>query len=285
MGGSSGPRAAREQSKTQEKSTGKTETEAEVQKTLPDWLSQMLQGQAGGYAGTTGDFSGAVSAYNQQPFNADQLAGYEAQRGAFGAGTPYQTAIDELLATGRGDYLYGGPGFNAAVEAAQRQVMPQVLSRFGLGGRDGGLAATALGSALTDPFANQYTTERGRQLDAAKLLPGMGLLPGQTLQDIGASQQETQRYGLSLYPQLAALFQGSTGFADPFGGTTSSGTSKTNLAGTQFMRGQTTPAYFPEDPFAKILGGALAGASVGAKTGNPYLAAAGGVAGGVGGAF
>jgi hypothetical protein len=70
-----------------------------------------------------------------------------------------------------GDYLYGGSGFNAALDAAQRQVLPQVNSAFERAGRTGsGLAAEAQTRALGDAFASQYGQERQNQLAAM----GMG---------------------------------------------------------------------------------------------------------------
>ena len=87
--------------------------------------------------------------------------------------------MDELLATARGDYLYGGPGFNEAVAAAQRAGTPGIISQFGGAGRDQNfLGKSALAQVFSDAFANQYGQERGRQLNAAQLLPQMSLLPG-----------------------------------------------------------------------------------------------------------
>lgn len=81
--------------------------------------------------------------------------------------------MDQLEATARGDFLYGGDGFNAALEAAKNKILPQVRSIFGRSGAGGGtgtLAEESFGRNLTDAFASQYGAERGRQDSAAGLI-------------------------------------------------------------------------------------------------------------------
>lgn len=78
-----------------------------------------------------------------------------------------------LERTASGDFLYGGEGFDQAVDAALRRVTPGVLSTFGsagAGGATGGLARTAIAQAGLDAFASQYGDERSRQLSAAQAL-------------------------------------------------------------------------------------------------------------------
>ncbi len=77
-----------------------------------------------------------------------------------------------LEATARGDFLFGGEGFDAAVDAAVRAATPAIMSTFGgtAGGATSGLATTAIGQAAIDAFANQYGAERGRQVGAADAL-------------------------------------------------------------------------------------------------------------------
>lgn len=89
------------------------------------------------------------------------------------AGSPLVTGMQQELGRNiQGDYLYGGPGFTAAVEAAQRQVLPQVQSQFGRAGRAGsGLAREAQTRALADVFAQQYGDERQRQMRAMAAAP------------------------------------------------------------------------------------------------------------------
>jgi hypothetical protein len=71
--------------------------------------------------------------------------------------------------TANGDYLYGGQGFNAAVDAAIRRATPQVNSQFALSGQTGrtGLADAAIAQQGLDAFASQYANERQLQ-EAAK---------------------------------------------------------------------------------------------------------------------
>lgn len=74
----------------------------------------------------------------------------------------------------RGDYLYGGPGFDAAVDAAYRKAKPRIDSQFGLaGGHNSGLADEAMAGAIGDAFAQQYNQERQRQMQMAGMAPGL----------------------------------------------------------------------------------------------------------------
>lgn len=79
-----------------------------------------------------------------------------------------QNAADTL----GGNYLYGGAGFNAALDAASRRITPQVASMFSGAGRlNSGLAQTAQTQALSDAFASQYGQERNNQMQAMALSP------------------------------------------------------------------------------------------------------------------
>lgn len=108
-----------------------------------------------------------------------------------GIGDPSRDALE---ATARGDFLHGGEGFNAAVEAAQRQAQPGILSAFGgagAGGASSGLAQAAIGRSAVDAFASQFGQERKNQLDAAGRLGGFGL--ERRGQDIGARSGDLDR--------------------------------------------------------------------------------------------
>jgi hypothetical protein len=285
-------------SETQGEQYGETSgtTTSSVTPTLDAEIAAGIKDQFGNYIGSVDQFGQRIEDWQAAGFSPDQLAGFESWRGAAGPGGAQQTALDQLAATARGDYLYGGEGFNAAVDAAYRRGMPQVLSRFGGAGRDdGGLAKVALAQAFADPFAAQYGQERGFQQEAQRLLPGMSLLPGQTLQDIGKQYQELEQYGrnfpLSLYPQLAQLQQGTLNFAQPFlGQTTTGSTSGTTYGTSQQMvdainrmntTSRETPAYFPGSQTAGLLGGIATGAGVGGQIGGPWGAAAGAGVGGL----
>lgn len=81
-----------------------------------------------------------------------------------------------LESTARGDFLYGGEGFDRAIEAAMNKFKPELLSTFGgsgPGGYNSTLAQEALGRAFSDTFAGQYGTERDRQLSALEQLAGL----------------------------------------------------------------------------------------------------------------
>lgn len=91
------------------------------------------------------------------------------------AGSPLLPAAQQQnLATMRGDYLYGGPGFDQAFQAASRAITPQVQGAFERAGRfGGGLAQEAHTRALGDAFAGLYGQERGRQMTATGMAPGL----------------------------------------------------------------------------------------------------------------
>ena len=163
-------------------------------------------------------------------------------------------AYGALESTASGDFLYGGEGFDAAVEAAVRAAAPGILSTFGgAGGAPGGLARAAIGKAATDAFAGRYGEERANQLAASQVLAGLGgserdrklmaagALPGVAtagagiLERLGATRQgQTQREltapltaqesllaaiggGVPLQSLLSSYQSSSGGGADPFG--------------------------------------------------------------------
>lgn len=80
------------------------------------------------------------------------------------------TANNTLQNTARGDYLFGTPAFNAAVDASIRQAKPHIMSQFAKGGSgavSGGLAKIGMQQAASDSFARLYGQERERQLGAS----------------------------------------------------------------------------------------------------------------------
>ncbi|MEC4687533.1 MAG: hypothetical protein VST64_04415 [Nitrospirota bacterium] len=69
-------------------------------------------------------------------FNQDQTQGFDLARSvAQDANGPLGTALETILGTARGDFLSGGQGFDAAVQAAVRAAQPGILSTFGAAGR------------------------------------------------------------------------------------------------------------------------------------------------------
>ena len=102
--------------------------------------------------------------------------------------------LNTMRDTARGDYLYGGEGFNAAVDASLRHTMPAISSQFGGAGRTGSAYhANTLGQAASDAFASQYGQERGRQMGAAGAIPGMAqaqFMPYQQMMNAGRQQYQ-----------------------------------------------------------------------------------------------
>jgi hypothetical protein len=132
-----------------------------------------------------------------------------------------------LLNTIDGDYLYGGEGFNRAVDAATRQILPQVNSAFERAGMtNSGLAKEAQTKAIADAFANQYGQERQNQMNAmqlgqaqtnalaqsmgqarqAQLQAGqLGQQGTQMLMDKLGTERENQIRSMLFAPQMASL--------------------------------------------------------------------------------
>lgn len=102
-----------------------------------------------------------------------------------------------------GKYLYGGEGFDAALDAAMKRILPQVQTQFGRSGAGGGtgtLAAEAFGDRAAEQFAMQYGQERSRQDSAAGLLEQLGLSEAGLIGDMdlakaGLNLQETGMLG------------------------------------------------------------------------------------------
>jgi hypothetical protein len=121
-----------------------------------------------------------------------------------------------------GEYLYGGEGFNAALDAANRKILPQVKSQFGTSGRtSSALAMPAMTEALGDVFAGMYGQERQHQENAYRdmqrnqlgaygqergmmqqalgMAPSMyqlAMAPGQTMMGVGQTQENEQQRAL-----------------------------------------------------------------------------------------
>ncbi len=90
-----------------------------------------------------------------------------------------QSAINALQSTADGNFLYGGQGFNEAVQASIRQALPNIDSNFalqgGAGAVSGGLRDAAVAEVTADAFARQFSNERANQLGAANQLNNFGL--------------------------------------------------------------------------------------------------------------
>jgi len=165
-----------------------------------------------------------------------------------------QAGLNTLQGTAQGDFLFGGPGFNQAYQAAANQIIPQVNSQFARSGRSGsGLAQTAQTQALSDAFARQYGNERGLQQQAALAAPG------------AAQQQAQYNIGLANLPQ-DLLFGNLQNYA--------------NIINPQAQMGGTSTKS--EDLYRNRTAGALGGA-LGAASLFPGLGTFGTILGGLGG--
>lgn len=160
-----------------------------------------------------------------------------------------------LDATMRGDYLYGGQGFNAAYQAAADQIIPDVQSMFSRAGRTGsGLAQGEMAGRLGNAFAGQYGQERNNQMQALAMAPSVRYSDVDRLGQVGAQNEElAQQYANEPYQRLQQYQQGVSG---NYGGTTTT----------------TQPLY------RNRLSGALGGAAAGSAFG-PWGMAAGGLLG------
>lgn len=117
-----------------------------------------------------------------------------------------QTATDALEATAGGDFLFGGQGFDQAVEAAVRAARPAILSTFGAAGPSratGGLAETAIAQSAQDAFARQFANERRNQLGAAGQLGQLGLAQTGQQADIAQALGQLGLAGTGLQGDLA----------------------------------------------------------------------------------
>lgn len=204
-------------------------------------------------------------------------------------------AYGALQSTASGDFLFGGEGFQQAVDAAVRSAQPHILSTFGGAGRGtGGLAQAAIAQQATDAFARQYAnerqrqlaaagilgefgnTERARQIQAAGALPQIGLADVGILENVGGQRQAQAQRELTAPISANESLLAAAGGGIPL---------QSLLGSTQTQSGGTSNLG------ANILGGGALGLGLGSLTaaeGATGLAALGGPLGiglGVGGAL
>ena len=216
---------------------------------------QYLQKPLEGVATRAGDI------YNQQPgITGTQQQAIDLMTQRAQQGSPLLPAAQQQnLGTVQGDYLFGGPGFNAAYQAAANKIIPQVQSHFASTGRSrGGLAQQALGQSLADAFASQYGQERQLQQQATQQAPGLAQA------DYGDINKLLQAGGL---PQ-DIMFGNLGNYANIL----------TPLAGTGSQ--QTTP--ISRNAGSGLLGGALGGVGIANALGSSLPEVWGGLGGLVG---
>lgn len=87
-------------------------------------------------------------------------------------------AQTQLASTLSGDFLFGGPAFERALEAAEARIVPSVVSAFG--GRAGNpLAADLAGRGVGQVFAGLFDAERQRQIGSLALALEQARFPQQ----------------------------------------------------------------------------------------------------------
>lgn len=124
------------------------------------------------------------------------------------AGNVNAPGNEALRQTAAGDFLFGGQGFDQAVQAAVNAASPQIASAFGgtQGGLSGSSAKQAVGQSAIDAFASQFGQERQNQLNAANALNAQQLqamLAGSSgLAGLGGDERSRQ---LATAGQLAGL--------------------------------------------------------------------------------
>lgn len=119
-------------------------------------------------------------------------------------------AQEQLQSTLQGDFLTGGPGFDAAFQAARNQILPDVRSRFALAGRTGsGLAQAAETQALADAFAGLVERERNRQITGLGLVSP--LLQQRQVRPLFSSPLQSGLGGALAGARLFSLLGGANG--------------------------------------------------------------------------
>jgi hypothetical protein len=239
----------------------------------------------------TADFSpqtqGALNAVTQRAINGSPVMGAANQNAM-------QTLNGDFInnnPTIRGDYLYGGAGFNAAVDAANRKILPAVNSAFNGAGRlHSGLSDVAKTQAMSDSYAGLYNDERARQ-DAAyqsereNQMRTSALAPSYAQQDyydagqlLNAGQMQDQqnqakineniyRYNYPAQTQRDQLKDYAAIVGQNYGSTGSN--TSTTSGGVQVIPGQYAPQR--QNPILQGLQGGAQGLALGMPFGYPAL--------------
>jgi hypothetical protein len=219
--------------------------------------------------GFQGAQEGVLNQPGTVPFSPETQYGLSQQADRALQGSPLLGAANQqAMATMGGDYMSGGPGFNAFADSAWNAVRPQVDTAFEAGGRYGSnLHAESLGKGFGRAMAPLYDAERGRQMAATFGAPGLAMADyqdPQMLQGVGAAREgKAQQYADEPMRRLQN-YMGLIGGG--YGGTT---TTSGGAGGSPLMSG---------------MGGAMSGASLGSVFG-PWGTGIGAVGGGLLGAF
>jgi len=213
-------------------------------------------------------------------------------------GSSGRSALEQ---TASGDFLFGNPGFDAAVQASIAQAMPHIGSNIALQGGAGALSGSAKDAALveaaTNAFAREFGNERNRQIGAANSLVGADQFAGSTLAGIANADRSRQFSAATQLPQVGLLGSNLIGRV---GDTRQQQEERTKLGQVQSMQQLLSGAFGQVNPNALfgninsvqtnsntaggLLGGALTGAQLGGMFG-PAGTAIGAIGGGLLGAF
>lgn len=208
------------------------------------------------------------------PLTSYQNQGINAQANLAQNPQTTQAATGYLNNVLNGNYLYGGQGFNAALNAANQQIQPMIGSLFEGHGRYGsGAQGAQTAQQLGDVFAGMYGQERANQQQALGLAPqvqGMGYNDASQLFNAGSAQQSQAQNELTDVAnrynyQQQLPYQNLSQYAS-------------TIYGAPSFPSTTTPYY--RNTAAGALGGALGGAQLGSMFG-PWGTAIGALGGGI----
>lgn len=152
------------------------------------------------------------------PFTPLQEQGFQAAQDAIGPDGIIPQVTQQLQGTAAGDFQFGNPAFDEAVQASIRAAQPAILSSFGrAGGTPGGLAQAAIQQVASDSFANLFGQERARQQQAQLALPQLSLIPSDILSGIGGEQQALAQRQLTAPLTANEILQQAAGGGVPLG--------------------------------------------------------------------
>jgi hypothetical protein len=213
---------------------------------LPPWL-QALGPQFAQLAGQVG----SMPYPGQAGFNADQNAAFQQYRDQ--ASSPLLGATsNQLQSTLNGDYLKpeSNPYLKGMIDQATQRAGGAVNSAFNKGGAWGGsanqeLLGRTIGETTNNLNYTNYNAERGRQMTAAGLAPGVNSAQQMnTTNLLGAGNQQQQFAQQGLNGPMDWGFKQLQAYGAPFG----------------FNQGNTTTQTQPgPSAFQNIMGGLLTG--------------------------
>jgi hypothetical protein len=215
---------------------------------LPPWLQQL-----GPQFAQLAQQVGSMPYPGQAGFNADQNAAFQQYRDQ--ASSPLLGAASgQLQSTLNGDYLKpeSNPYLKGMIDQATQRASGAVNSAFNKGGAWGGsanqeLLGRTIGETTNNLNYTNYNAERGRQMTAAGLAPGINSAQQMNATNLlGAGNQQQQFAQQGLNGPMDWGMKQLQAYGAPFG----------------FQQGKTETVTQPgPSAFQNILGGLLAGGS------------------------